>query len=112
MRRFQRLAALLLLTAFVGSGIGLPGFDLLAHHLGSDHQQPLRPHYDPAGGCHNHAEHCVLGVVTMQPQVVGASVSGIQSLAELASRPQAEPAPLPPRAAAIRTTQSRAPPAV
>ena len=57
----QRLHAVLLLTLFVGSGIGLPALDELLYHMGRDTSPPAGvAHFDAPGGCGAHSEHCVL----------------------------------------------------
>ncbi len=53
-----RLKALLLLATFVGSGLPT-ALDVALHHLRPGLAAPL-PHLDPPGGCHSHAEHCLL----------------------------------------------------
>ncbi len=53
-----RVRAWLLLALFLGAGTSLPSADALLHH---QHPEPFRVHYDPAGGCAEHADHCTLG---------------------------------------------------
>lgn len=57
-----RLKAFLLATVFVVGGFGVPGLDILLHHLGGtrDPQEINQPHFDPLGGCDSHAEHCAV----------------------------------------------------
>jgi hypothetical protein len=56
----QRLSAMLLLSLFAGSGIGLPALDELLYHTGRDTAQPTGAHFDTPGGCGAHSEHCAL----------------------------------------------------
>jgi len=57
----QRLYAVLLLSLFAGSGIGLPAVDELLYHMGRDSAPPAGvAHFDAPGGCGAHSEHCVL----------------------------------------------------
>jgi len=57
----RRLYAVLLLSLFAGSGIGLPALDELLYHMGRDSAPPAGvAHFDAPGGCGAHSEHCVL----------------------------------------------------
>jgi hypothetical protein len=57
----QRLYAVLLLSLFAGSGIGLPALDELLYHIGRDSAPPAGvAHFDAPGGCGAHSEHCAL----------------------------------------------------
>ena len=57
----QRLHAVLLLSLFAGSGIGLPALDALLYHMGRDSAPPAGvAHFDAPGGCGAHSEHCAL----------------------------------------------------
>jgi hypothetical protein len=56
----HRLHALLLLSLFAGSGIGLPALDELLYHIGRDSAPPAGAHFDAPGGCGAHSEHCAL----------------------------------------------------
>jgi hypothetical protein len=57
----RRLYAVLLLSLFAGSGIGLPGLDALLYHMGRDSAPPAGvAHFDAPGGCGAHSEHCAL----------------------------------------------------
>jgi hypothetical protein len=57
----QRLYAVLLLSLFAGSGIGLPALDELLYHIGRDSGPPAGvAHLDLPGGCGAHSEHCAL----------------------------------------------------
>jgi hypothetical protein len=58
--RFQRLVAIVLLSAFGGSGLGLQELDALIHPAARDSGPVGVAHLDPLGGCGAHAEHCVL----------------------------------------------------
>jgi hypothetical protein len=56
-----RWRALLLAVLVTAGNLGLPVTDaLLDHGLGATHA-PARPHYETSGGCHDRAEHCMLG---------------------------------------------------
>jgi hypothetical protein len=60
-RIVRRLYAVLLLSMFAGSGIGLPVLDELLYHTGRDSAPPAGvAHFDAPGGCGAHSEHCVL----------------------------------------------------
>jgi len=54
----HRLRAWLLLALFLSAGTSLPGADALLNHR---HPESFRVHFDPAGGCAAHADHCTLG---------------------------------------------------
>jgi hypothetical protein len=54
----HRIRAWLLLALFLSAGTSLPGPDALLHH---GHMELFRVHFDPAGGCAGHADHCTLG---------------------------------------------------
>jgi len=54
----RRLRACLLLALFLSAGTSLPSADALLNHR---HPEPFRVHFDPAGGCSGHADHCTLG---------------------------------------------------
>ena len=57
----QRLYAILLLSLFAGSGIGLPALDELLYHIGRDSAPAAAvPHFDAPGGCGAHSEHCAV----------------------------------------------------
>ena len=60
-RVVRRLYAVLLLSLFAGSGIGLPALDELLYHIGRDSAPPAGvAHFDAPGGCGAHSEHCAL----------------------------------------------------
>jgi hypothetical protein len=54
----QRIRAWLLLALFLSAGTTLPSPDALVNHR---HAELFRVHFDPAGGCAGHADHCTLG---------------------------------------------------
>ena len=56
----QRIRALLLLALFLGAGTSLPGLDATLYHWHPDRRAD-ETHFDPAGGCGGHADHCTLG---------------------------------------------------
>lgn len=59
--RLIRAKALLLLLVFLAAGTSLPSLDSLLFHQDADHPSRSLTHVEPAGGCLDHAEHCVLG---------------------------------------------------
>ncbi|HKT58862.1 MAG TPA: hypothetical protein VJQ46_02360 [Gemmatimonadales bacterium] len=54
----SRLRAWLLLVLFLSAGTSLPSADALLNHR---RPESFRVHFDPAGGCAAHADHCTLG---------------------------------------------------
>jgi len=54
----RRVRSWLLLVLFLGAGTSLPSADALLNHR---HAELSRVHFDPAGGCARHADHCTLG---------------------------------------------------
>ena len=80
-----RAKAFLLLAVFLSAGTSLPGPDALLYHGGAAELDRSSSHIEPAGGCLDHAEHCVLGRTATG---AGADVPPITVVrAELASRP-------------------------
>ncbi|HEX7336135.1 MAG TPA: hypothetical protein VF252_02910 [Gemmatimonadales bacterium] len=59
--RLIRVKSLLLLLVFLAAGTSLPSLDSLLFHGEAGASQRGRIHLEPAGGCLDHAEHCVLG---------------------------------------------------
>jgi hypothetical protein len=59
--RLIRAKASLLLAVFLSAGTSLPSLDSLLFHQGAGAAQRSQIHVEPAGGCLDHAEHCVLG---------------------------------------------------
>lgn len=57
--KISGLCSLLVLLLFTGAGVGLPMIDAVRYHGRGEHLNG-HPHYDPAGGCRDHAENCVL----------------------------------------------------
>ena len=57
----MRVRALLLLALFLGAGTSLPGLDAILYHWSSPERFAGDAHFDPAGGCGGHADHCTLG---------------------------------------------------
>ena len=53
--------ALLLLAVFLSAGTSLPGLDGLVFHQDAGEPGRAQTHVEPAGGCLEHAGHCVLG---------------------------------------------------
>ncbi|MEP7325651.1 MAG: hypothetical protein ABI836_06875 [Gemmatimonadota bacterium] len=54
-----RLLGLLSILLFAGMGVGFSMLDAVRFH-GRGNESSGRDHYDPAGGCRDHAENCVL----------------------------------------------------
>jgi hypothetical protein len=54
-----RLLSLLSILLFTGVGVGFSMLDAVRYH-GRDSEARGQAHYDPAGGCRDHAENCVL----------------------------------------------------
>jgi hypothetical protein len=80
-----RVKALLLLGVFLSAGTSLPSLDALAHHQDASESGKPRSHVEPAGGCLDHAGHCVLGRTAPGSS---ADVSPTtEATVELASRP-------------------------
>lgn len=55
----MRLVSLMTLLLFAGAGIGFSMADALRFH-GRGNDLSGQAHYDPAGGCREHSENCVL----------------------------------------------------
>jgi hypothetical protein len=56
-----RAKALLLLAVFLSAGTSLPSLDGLLFHQDAEGAGRAQTHVEPAGGCLEHAGHCVLG---------------------------------------------------
>src|SRR3954462_15872611 len=56
----HRLYAVFLLALFAGGELGLPAADELLYHMGKNAPGAQVDHFDAAGGCGSHGEHCVL----------------------------------------------------
>jgi hypothetical protein len=56
----MRLRAVLLLALFLGAGTSVPSLDALLYHRHAE-RFAGDAHFDPAGGCGGHADHCTLG---------------------------------------------------
>jgi hypothetical protein len=107
-RRFRRLCAALVLLGAIGTGATVPVLDALLHHRGA--AEPLRAHVDRPGGCHSHAEHCLLRGPEAGPRLQADAAS----VANAYWRRAWSPPPAPLRAVGRRSTslhRSRAPPA-
>jgi hypothetical protein len=105
----HRLRAWLLLVLFLGAGTSLPGADALFNHR---HAESFRVHFDPAGGCASHADHCTLG--RMPPGSSSAVPVGFAARLALAAQAAhtAAPAARPLQARRSLLPPSRAPPAL
>jgi hypothetical protein len=71
----MRIRALLLLALFLGAGTSLPSLDAVLYHRHGADRFAGDTHFDPAGGCGGHADHCTLartppGSRSVQPQAV------------------------------------------
>lgn len=63
---------------FAAGNLGLPVTDvLLDHGLGTRHPDP-RPHYEAPGGCHDRAEHCILGRLLGELRLQSPSAAAIR----------------------------------
>ncbi len=56
----MRVRAFLLLALFLSAGTSLPSLDALLYHRGGADNAGY-VHFDRAGGCGGHADHCTLG---------------------------------------------------
>jgi hypothetical protein len=83
--RLLQAKAFLLLTVFLSAGTSLPSLDGLLFHQHASESGRAQTHLEPAGGCLDHAKHCVLGRTAPGS---GADVTPItEATVELASRP-------------------------
>jgi hypothetical protein len=106
----HRLRALLLVTLFVTGNFGLPATDILLEHSLGPHPAS-QVHLEPAGGCRNHAEHCVLSRLLndLGQQSPSSAVAGTFTVAEAPRPRSADLWSAPPRTPTNH--HSRAPPA-
>src|SRR6185437_8137752 len=108
-RRFQ---AILLLSLFVGAGMGAPALDTLLYHTGYQAPAGGETHFDPPGGCGAHAEHCVLTTCCASGAKFAAVVLGsLRIEAVTQTRPSSRPVARPNSASQTFLHHSRAPPA-
>lgn len=56
-----RVKASFLLAVFLSAGTSLPSLDGLLFHQNRGEPGRAQTHIEPAGGCLDHAQHCVLG---------------------------------------------------
>jgi hypothetical protein len=100
------LLSLVTLLLFGGVDIGLPMVDSVSHHSAGLRS---RQHYEPAGGCQDHAESCLLVFSSTSDGAVP-SFSPVIRLAQ----PDSERLPVVVRTASshpvLRASSSRAPP--
>ena len=75
--RLIRAKALLLLLVFLAAGTSLPSLDSLLFHGDMGASERGRIHVEPAGGCLDHAEHCVLGRTATGAGAIATPVSEI-----------------------------------
>ena len=106
----RRAKAFLLLAVFLSAGTSLPGLDALLYHHGGEVDRS-QSHIEPAGGCLDHAGHCVLGRTASGSGAAVSLVRGVRI--EPAGRPVPALLPAVPHTKAYRSTvsQPRAPPA-
>ena len=71
-----RVQSLLLLLVFLAAGTSLPSLDGLLFH-GAGHPERSQTHLEPAGGCLDHAEHCVLGRTATGAGAIGTPSSEV-----------------------------------
>lgn len=104
----HRLRAWLLLALFLSAGTSLPSADALLNHR---HAESLRVHFDPAGGCAAHADHCTLAR-TPPGSRAAVPVAFVARLAFDSGAPRTSVPPARPRdARPSLLPASRAPPA-
>ena len=82
-----RLRALLLALLVVAGNVGLPAADALLDHAGAAPHGGARVHFESAGGCRSHADHCPLGRLLSAPwaQARAGHTLPLPSAGELAS---------------------------
>jgi len=56
-----RAKAFLLLAVFLSAGTSLPSLDALVYHHSPTELARSQSHFEPAGGCLSHSDHCSLG---------------------------------------------------
>ena len=83
-RRVQ-VKAFLLLAVFLSAGTTLPSLDGILFHVAGESGR-AQAHFEPAGDCLDHAQHCVLGLTA--PGAGALAPSGT----ELRTAPLAPPA--------------------
>jgi hypothetical protein len=110
--RLIQAKALLLLVVFLAAGTSLPSLDAVVYHNQGADAQRWQTHVEPAGGCLDHAEHCVLGrtapgsgAVVGQPSKVKVEPFRRSAPQLASSQPQVDLSPL-------LTSKPRAPPAL
>ena len=110
--RLNRVKSALLLTVFLSAGTSLPSLDGLLFHQKAGEPQRSQTHIEPAGGCLDHAEHCVLGRTATGAGAVATPVTEVR--VEPASRSALKPLLTQPGRSHHRGAihQPRAPPAL
>ena len=110
--RLNRVKSALLLTVFLSAGTSLPSLDGLLFHQKAGEPQRSQTHIEPAGGCLDHAEHCVLGRTATGAGAVATPVTEVS--VEPASPSALKPLPTQPGRSHTRGVihQPRAPPAL
>ena len=106
---FSRAIALSIALAVIG-GVATPALDALIYHRGIEHEAGA--HWEPAGGCQGHTDHCQLGATAAGPGVVAPRLAPIASTPEpVAVLESHRPDAFPPDAT-TPLHRSRAPPAL
>jgi hypothetical protein len=109
--RLIQAKSFLLLAIFLSAGTSLPSLDGLLFHLHAGENQRAQTHVEPAGGCLEHAEHCVLGRTATGSGAVATAVTEVR--VEPGSRSALKPFPIQLRRSHTRVVhQPRAPPAL
>jgi hypothetical protein len=105
-----RVKAFLLLAVFLSAGSSLPSADAVLYHNQAPDAKAGQAHVETAGGCLDHAEHCVLG------RTATGSSTVVPLLGEIRVTPSSRAAVQRPAAAPVRgylrgaIPQPRAPP--
>jgi hypothetical protein len=89
--RLFKAKASLLLTVFLSAGTSLPSLDGLLFHQEGGHPARSQAHVEPAGGCLDHAEHCVLGRTATGSGAIATPLSEVS--VELVTQPALQPLP-------------------
>jgi hypothetical protein len=107
-----RAKAFLLATVFFVGGFGVPGLDIVLHHLGGtrDPVEINQPHFDPLGGCNSHAEHCLVIGLRPATQVSAPLVTPLLACASTSDLTTPEPNSADPTFHAGALPPSRGPP--
>ena len=104
----HRLRAWLLLALFLSAGTSLPSADALLNHR---HPESFRVHFDPAGGCASHADHCTLARTPPGSRAAVPVAFGVGVAFDRATPQTSAPTARPLDARTSLLPPSRAPPA-